>query len=455
MNYWRVMRTGVQVLFAVALIAGLGRIAVMAWGGIYHGARAPYLQLPTTTAMTIRWQTASAERGVVQYGLSPGQWLGSVQESQTREVHDVRLSGLTPATRYYYAVGTTQQISYGGNAEYWFETLPPTGAPMAVRGLVLGDPGYANDGTQARVRDAALKWLQQHPRPGRADVDLLLATGDLAYTSGSNPQFQENFFTPYAALLRNTPVWPTYGNHDARRWAYFNIFNLPTHAESGGVASGTEHYYSFDHGPVHVVVLDSQATLLSKGGQMYAWLQRDLHATQQPWLIAMFHHPPYSKGTHNSDNRRDSWGRMAVMRENFLPLLEQRGVDLVLSGHSHMYERSYLLDCHYGTSDTLKSFMIRNNDAQGVYHKQSATRAPHQGTVYAVVGSSAKLDDGALNHPVLTGSRHERGSLIFDVEGNTLHARFINDQGVGSDEFTIMKGVATGVGSNAECAQGD
>ncbi len=453
MNFWRILRNSMVVLLALGLIAGIGRIAVMAWGGIYHGERAPYLQLPATTAITIRWQTSAEERGVVQYGLSPGQWLGSAQESHVREAHEVRLSGLTPATRYYYAVGTDQHISYGGNTDYWFETSPPTGAPVAVRGLVLGDPGYANDGAQARVRDAARQWLQQHARPGRADLDLLLATGDLAYSSGSNPQFQENFFQPYAALLRNTPVWPTYGNHDARRWAYFKIFNLPANAEAGGVASATEYYYSLDYGSVHVVVLDSHATVLSKGGRMYDWLQRDLQATQQPWLIAMFHHPPYTKGTHDSDSWRDSWGRMVEMRKNYLPLLEQYGVDLVLSGHSHMYERSYLLDCHYGTSDSLKPFMIRSKDAQSVYHKQSLTRGPHQGTVYAVVGSSAKLDNGMLNHPVLPGSRHERGTLMFDVEGNTLHARFINENSAISDEFTIIKGVATGVSSNAECHQ--
>ena len=90
--------------------------------------------------------------------------------------------------------------------------------------------------------------------------------------------------------------------------------------------------------------------------------------------------------------------------------------------------------------------MIRSNDPQSVYHKSSATRAPHQGTVYAVVGSSAKLDTGALNHPALPGSRHERGALEFDIDGNTLQARFINEQGRVSDEFRIIKGL----GSNAD-----
>jgi len=450
-SFRRLGRWLIILVLGLLVAYGMSRFVVMAWGGIYHGARAPYLQLPGTTAMSIRWQTPSAERGVVYFGLSPGQWLGSIEEPRASEEHEVRLSGLKPATRYYYAVGTTQHIEYGGNTEYVFETLPPVGTPLAVRGLILGDPGYATGGAQARVRDAAQQWLQQHARPGRADLDLLLITGDLAYQSGSNPQFQENFFQPYAAWLRNVPAWPTYGNHDARRWAFYTIFSLPTRAESGGVASGSEHYYSLDVGPVHVVVLDSEDTDLRKSGRMYRWLEQDLQATQQPWLIAMFHHPPYTKGSHDSDRWRDSWGRMVDMRQTFLPLLEQQGVDLVLSGHSHLYERSYLLDCHYGTSDTLKPFMIRSKNPQSIYHKRSATRAPHQGTVYAVVGSSAKLDDGALNHPVMPGSRHERGAVLFDVEGNSLRAHFINEHNVISDAFTIVKGMADGATSNNDC----
>ena len=59
---------------------------------------------------------------------------------------------------------------------------------------------------------------------------------------------------------------------------------------------------------------------------MLTWLQQDLASTNQPWLIAFFHHPPYAKGSHDSD--------------------VDVGVDLVLTGHSHCYERSYLIDGH-------------------------------------------------------------------------------------------------------------
>ena len=81
---------------------------------------------------------------------------------------------------------------------------------------------------------------------------------------------------------------------------------------------------------------------------MLTWRENDLAETTQKWIIAYWHHPPYTKGSHNSDSE----SRLVDMRENALPILESSGVDLVLSGHSHSYERSYQLHGHYGTSGT-------------------------------------------------------------------------------------------------------
>ena len=131
--------------------------------------------------------------------------------------------------------------------------------------------------------------------------------------------------------------------------------------------SGTEAYYSFDWGNIHFVALDSHDTDRSApanpasnvcppgvGGAMYQWLCADLAATDQDFIIAFWHHPPYTKGSHDSDNAADSAGIMKEMRERFLPVLDAYGVDLVLTGHSHSYERSVLLHDHYGVSSTLQ-----------------------------------------------------------------------------------------------------
>src|SRR6185295_4674728 len=119
-------------------------------------------------------------------------------------------------------------------------------------------------------------------------------------------------------------------------------------AEAGGVSSGTEAYYSFDFSNAHFICLESYETDRSSGGAMMTWLREDLDSTNQTWVIAFWHHPPYSKGSHDSDDETE----LIQMRKNALPILEEGGVDLVLSGHSHSYERSYLIDRHYGSSST-------------------------------------------------------------------------------------------------------
>ena len=101
---------------------------------------------------------------------------------------------------------------------------------------------------------------------------------------------------------------------------------------SKGVPSGTEAYYSFDFANVHFVVLDSQESPRTPAGAMLGWLEADLASTTRHWIVAYWHHPPYSKGSHDSDDPADSGGRLIDMRQYALPILEDHGVDVVFSG---------------------------------------------------------------------------------------------------------------------------
>jgi hypothetical protein len=140
---------------------------------------------------------------------------------------------------------------------------------------------------------------------------------------------------------------------------------------------------------------------------------------------------------------------MTQMRANVLPILEAGGVDLVLAGHSHSYERSYLLDGHYGTSGSLTPSMKKDGgsgrvDGTGAYNKPTAGPAAHEGAVYGVAGSSGKISGGALNHPAMFVSLNVLGSMVLDVTNNRLDARFIDNTALVRDYFTITKGaVAT------------
>jgi len=104
---------------------------------------------------------------------------------------------------------------------------------------------------------------------------------------------------------------------------YLKIFSLPTAGEVGGVASGTEQYYSTNYGNVHLVSLDAQLSNVDPGQReaMRQWLIADLSNNDRDWTIVIFHHPPYSKAiNHNSDFEQ----REIDMRVEFTPVFEQR-----------------------------------------------------------------------------------------------------------------------------------
>lgn len=399
--------------------------------------RGPYLQLGTPDSITIRWRSRQATDSVVTYGTTPDQLnLQATLTEPTRE-HVVRLGGLQPNTRYYYTVGNSTKVLAGPGASYYFTTPPIVGSNQPTRIWILGDSGAPLFTVEA-TKQAYLRYT------GTRATDLWIMLGDNAYPDGTDAQYQLAVFNMFPALLRHTVLWPTLGNHDGhsadsatQSGPYYDIFSLPTAAEAGGSASGTEAYYSFDYANVHFISLESYETDRSPSGAMMTWLDNDLAATQQPWIIAFWHHPPYSKGSHDSDTETN----LREMRENALPILEAYGVDLVLSGHSHGYERSYLLKGHFGSSQTLSAEMIINrgdgrSDGQGAYHKASTV---NEGTVYTVAGSSSIVSPAALNHPAMYTSQGNLGSLIVDVDGATLTGTFLGAGGKVRDRFSIDK----------------
>jgi hypothetical protein len=406
--------------------------------------RGPYLQMPTTNSVVIRWRTDKPTKGYLRYGRTPERATNRVSHSGVLTEHIVRLGGLKPDTRYYYAVGTeTNKWLSPATNTVSFVTPPPVGPAKPTRIWVIGDPGTAN-ANQRAVRDAFYRWNRGHA------PDLWLMLGDNAYNTGTDSEYQNAVFNMYAWLAANSPLWPTLGNHDAgsansgtQSGVYYDIFTLPTLGQAGGLPSGTEAYYSFDHANIHFICLDSHDTDRAKDGAMAQWLRADLEATARDWIICYFHHPPYTKGSHDSDNKDDSSGRMVQMRENILPILEQGGVDLVMTGHSHCYERSYLLDGHYGYSTNLAPHMFKDRgdgrvDGNGAYTKSIGTPA-HEGAVYVVAGSSGKISGGKLNHPVNFVSLNKLGSVVLDIDGQELNAKFITDKGQLRDYFTLRK----------------
>lgn len=423
--------------FALQLLVGPGPA---------HVLRGPYLQNATPTSVTVRWRTDVPTQSKVWLGGSIGALAPAVYDPTLRTEHEVVVPGLSPGSASFYAVGDAAG-RFADAPIGVLRTLPVPGVAAPLRVWAFGDAGVALP-TQLYVRDVFRAYAGSRP------ADVVLALGDNAYVIGTDAEYQNGFFGAYADDLRWTCAWSAYGNHDGysadaltQTGPYFDGFTFPRMGEAGGVPSGTEAYYSFDHGHVHFVCLDSEDNDRSPTGAMLQWLQQDLAAAQAAgarWLIAFFHHPPYSKGTHDSDDPLDSGGRMLDMRSHALPVLEAAGVDLVLTGHSHGYERSVLLDGHYGPSASLTPAMVRDAGdgaaaGDGVYGKAHAGLHPHEGTVYAVVGSGGWTGPGTYNHPVMRVSAPTLGSLVLDIDGDRLDAAFVGLGGV-EDRFTIHKG---------------
>ena len=287
-------------------------------------------------------------------------------------------------------------------------------------------------------------------------TDLWIWLGDNAYCCGSDDQYQTGVFDFYGTdLLNSIPIMPVPGNHEFYGSStaqsdlfipYFDIFNLPSKGQSGGVASGTEDYYSFDYGNVHFIALDSYGMIDGKrlsdpeSGQ-FKWLESDLAANTSPWTVVFFHHPPYSVLGHVSDAEQE----LRDIRLNLIPLFDNYGVDLVLNGHSHSYERTKLIKNHrYGAETFREEFHLVQPGSGNYKNREKPYLKKNEGTVYAVVGSAGRLDWNGLNLQLPATYYQNKdigGSLRIRVEENRLDGEWIAADNTIKDAFTFFKQV--------------
>jgi len=414
--------------------------------------RGPYLQKATPTSIVVKWRTDVATSSAVQYGSTFTNLTDFEQDNMPKIDHEVEITGLTADTQYYYQISNNSTILKPAAIDLYFKTLPAFNSQPDFSAWIVGDCGTANNNQRA-VRDAYYTYYGNNP------TDAMLFLGDNAYVDGTDSEYQYGVFeNMYEDKLKNTVAWSTMGNHDGRSASaanqtgpYYDIFTFPTNGESGGLASGTEAYYSFDYGNIHFIVLDSYESDRSVGSAMFNWCLNDIQNTTGDWIVALWHHPPYSKGSHNSDTE----SYMVEMRENFLPMMEFYGLDLVFSGHSHSYERSNLINGHYDTSPNYDPNIhtigaAGSGDGQvsgdGAYVKDST--GDDVGTVYIVAGSSGKITPAPLNHPIMEVSLAELGSCMLNISGDTLSVQFLRETGVIDDHFSIVKHGISGTNNN-------
>lgn len=445
--------------------------------------------------------------------LKKSSWPRCVAATATEGDHkEGRLTGLAADQSYFYSLGDPGPSA--GSAEQTFRTAPAGNKPPKdgnVHIWLIGDSGTGGlpNGTGAAqaVRQGFLAY-----NADKEPVDLFVLLGDNAYALGTDAQWQASFFDIYPNVMNKAAVWPTIGNHEMGGGLfdlseffglppgsidpiflggvstssdpasyddgdaatsddgppYLKIFTLPAAGELGGVPSGTEQYYSMNYGNVHLVSLDAQ---LSNGDDdqreaMRQWLIADLSANVRDWTLVIFHHPPYTKGVnHNSDYEQ----REIDMRERFTPVFEDYGVDVVYSGHSHSFERSYYLHGHTGPANSFDPALHAELNADGEaatgnggeeYSQVSAASGADDKAVYTVAGSSGQVDDYRpcrvnpqtgqepqfgcrrsdwLKHPAHYYSVAALGSVVVDATATSLRSRFVDMNGNVLDEFTIER----------------
>lgn len=354
--------------------------------------RRPYLQHTTQTSTVIAWRTEADSDALIEYGETA--LLGSVAgNANAREKgHAVELTGLRPATTYYY------RVSSGGQPVTAREsfTTAPTSTTSNFSFLAFGDSGTASTEQLALGRLMAAE-----------QADFAIHTGDVIYPYGglgnAVGEYNDRFFRPYEGFLGRFPMFPVIGNHDLIALLgqpFKDVFYLP----DNGSSIARELYFSFEWGDAKFIALETTGLFLVPLGDHARWLQDQIMNNQRKWLVVYMHVPLYSCGSH---------GDSAILKQVLGPLFENGRVDLVIAGHDHNYERT----------KPLKEF---NRDPA------------YPGLVHVVTGGGGAGLRGVSPNSRTAVALRAHHYMRFDVQGDTLTGKAIDVNGQVLDSFTVQ-----------------
>lgn len=287
--------------------------------------------------------------------------------------------GTTGRTHAVRAVGLAMALAVSAIA--WPQAGADADLPRVAGSLkfaVIGDNG-TGEPPQYEVAQQMLSSRASFP------YDFVLMLGDNLYGSQKQRDFATKFERPYAPLLEaGVHFYATLGNHDN-----------PTNRSYGPFNMAGERYYTFARAPAQFFILD---TNLMDRPQL-AWIDEALTRASEPWKIVYFHHPIYSDG--------DRHGSNVELRVILEPLLVRHGVDVVFSGHEHIYERT----------------------------------TPQQGITYFVEGSSGQLRKGGVTPSTLTAASFadDHTFMLVEITGDQLFFQTISRTGRLVDSGVIQR----------------
>ena len=341
--------------------------------------KGPYLQNPTMDGMTIMWESEELASGEVRYGET--EKLGeSAAEYANTKIHQVMLTGLKSQTRYYYQVVTGDKKS----EIHSFSTAVEKDSPFSFVAYGDNKNGPFN---HAKVANLALT----------KEPNFAIHNGDLVNRGGVYVQWEKLFFNPIGHLISHVPLYTVIGNHEDMSDNYFNFFCPPC---------DTLAYYSIDYGNAHVIVLNTEKEALIDAPNQVKWLIDDLESNQDAtWKFVVFHVPPFTSGGNYYSRFR------LEVKELLVPIFQKYGVDMVLSGHDHHYERSFPI----------------------------GSKSDYSAITYIVCGNGGT--PMRYNSPRMWTLYSERvyGFTMINIDGTKMHFQSISIDDRVIDEFTLDK----------------
>ena len=411
---FRSIRRSIGIMFVLFLCS------TAAFAAIKKG---PYLMHEgSNTSMTVLWQTTATESNVIRWGTDTNYTMGqaTVGVYGTDFQHEHVITGLQPDTKYYYQVD-----GYGAGS---FRTAPSASATSA-KILAYGDTRSTPSNQEQVVAKMRARYASEPAYQG-----LVLHSADWVNSDAETNWIGEWFVsgTTYPqmhAFQAEAPVAGPRGNHEGSGTYFKKYYPFP-------YVSG--FYWSFDHGPAHIIVLD-EYTSYASGSAQYNWLVNDLASTTKPWKIILSHEPGWGAGTH---------GNNTEVQSIIHPLVLQYGVDLLLFGHNHNYARAMVDGVPYVTTGGGGAGLYAVNPSAA--NIVTAVQTLHYGTIdiqndtlifTARNTSDAVVDTFTLTHgaPVNQSPVANAGvdQNVTDSDGNGSQSITLNGSGSSDPDGTI------------------
>ena len=290
------------------------------------------------TARTIMWESKVKQPYTLEYRKQGSRDSRSVQAADSSFTdkdsviqYTARLDSLAPGSTYEYRINTAK------NKGQWHKLHTEAGAGFTA--LIFPDSQSADySGWQQLARTA----YQRHP-----DSAFYVNMGDLV-DNGQDASQWRAWFNSVSVFSDALPLAPVIGNHEAYslEWkeclpaSYTHLFNVP----QNGLAKYPNQFYSFDYGPVHFVVLDTNFPEMKKFqpdllADELPWLEKDLAASRAKWKVVLMHRDIFLYGFGPESGHEQTQTHFLDFSYQLLPVFEKYKVDAVLTAHLHTYRR--------------------------------------------------------------------------------------------------------------------